>query len=306
MTAFRPKQILCPIDAGPVSSAVLHWARRIAAQFGAAVTILYADWVEVPSYFTDAQMALLQAEVVRQRRDFKNELHTLGKSNLGPDIPFTVSVRQGRPVDVIGDFLRTHPADLIVMGSHGHTGVTRLLLGSVAEHVVRATTCPVLIVKEHGSAQPVAHGAQVLCPVNQTPGARNAASLAREFSSAMGARLTLVHVLEPEVPAAMEGTTSWCQWIGAADAGETCQASEITVHGDPAEQVLLFASRHDISLIVVSATHHPFLATSILGRTSLRIMRHSTIPVLLVPYRQAAKELHPDAPQLPAERRRAS
>ena len=301
MAAFTPKQILCPIDAGPDSPAVLQWARRVAAQFGAAVTILYADWVEVPSYFTDAQMALLQAEVVRQRRDFKHELHTLGASHLGPDVPFTVSVRQGRPVDVISDFLRNHPVDLIVMGSHGHRGVARLLLGSVAEHVVRTATCPVLIVKEHGPAQPVAQGAQVLCPVNRTQGARNAASLARELSSAMGARLTLVHVLEPEVPAAMEGATSWCQWIGASDAGDTCQASEIAVHGDPAEQVLLFASRHGISLIVVAATHHPFLATSILGRTSLRIMRHSAIPVLLVPYRQATEELHPGTPQLPAE-----
>ena len=56
-------------------------------------------------------------------------------------------VVRGDPDDAIVEYAREHGADLIVMGSHGHTGLRHLLMGSVAEHVLRHAPCPVLIVR---------------------------------------------------------------------------------------------------------------------------------------------------------------
>lgn len=63
-----------------------------------------------------------------------------------PDVPVTVAATGGDPAQEILRYAAQHPIDLIVLGTHGRTGVSRLLLGSVAERVLRAARCPVLVV----------------------------------------------------------------------------------------------------------------------------------------------------------------
>lgn len=65
---------------------------------------------------------------------------------VGPDVPVTVSGAGGDPAEEILRYAARHPVDLIVVGTHGHTGVSRMLIGSVAERVVRGARCPVLVV----------------------------------------------------------------------------------------------------------------------------------------------------------------
>lgn len=283
-------QILCPIDMGPASIPALEWAKRVARQFGSHITLLYADWFELPAYFTDAQMAALQAEAVSQRRNFKNRLQEYGKQHLGSDIPFQVVVHEGWPVEVIDRYLREHAIDLIVMGSHGRTGVARWWLGSIAEHISHSASCPVLIVKESYKPATEQNTLQILCPVHQSPGALQAAQTAINLASAFAAHLYLLHAAEPGTAPQSSAQPSLCRWLGLPAGGASCNLSEITVTGHAAEQVLQFAEQHSVDLIVLSATHHPFRDTSDLGKTSLQIMRHSPRPVLLVPYKP--QEMH--------------
>jgi nucleotide-binding universal stress UspA family protein len=93
-------------------------------------------------------------------------------ARVGPDVPVIVAATGGDPVEEIIRYARRHPIDLIVVGTHGRTGVSRVLLGSVAERVVRAARCPVLVVpavrqdavptpqsgaREEEAAAPVSH-----------------------------------------------------------------------------------------------------------------------------------------------------
>ena len=77
----------------------------------------------------------------------------------GPDVPVTVAGTGGDPADEILRYATRHPIDLIVVGTHGRTGVSRMLLGSVAERVMRGARCPVLAVPAPaGLATPVPSG----------------------------------------------------------------------------------------------------------------------------------------------------
>jgi universal stress protein A len=78
-----------------------------------------------------------------------HELQSTLSADVPSDVPCDWQVEVGEPVDRIIDFANAHHNDLIVMGSHGKSGISRWLFGSVAESVMRKANCPVFIVKHH-------------------------------------------------------------------------------------------------------------------------------------------------------------
>ena len=288
MSKFAPKQILCPVDLSPASNAVLSWARLIAEAFGSRVEVLHADWSEPPRYFTEGQLSVLNSEATLRRQALERDLQDLAQKFLGSGISFTVSVIEGHAVDVMLQRLRKGPPDLVVMGSHGRSGVARLLLGSVAENVVREAQCPTLIVRgpEIPAGQRQLH--RVLCPVNLTDTARECAELASGVAAALGAELSVLQAVEDK--ALHDGGTHrrLCQWV-SEDVRTRCRVSEVVLKGDAAEQIILFARREKIDLIVLGAEHRSFLESSTLGRTTERVLRHGPSSILLVPHDASRK-----------------
>lgn len=288
MSKFAPKQILCSVDLSPASNAVLSWARLIAEAFGSRVDVLHADWSEPPRYFTEGQLSALDAEAVLRRQTLERDLQDLAQKVLGSGISFTVSVVEGHAVDVLLQRLRNGPPDLVVMGSHGRSGVARFLLGSVAENVIRETRCPTLIVRgpEIPAGQRQLH--RVLCPVNLTNTASECAELASGVAAALGAELSVLQAVEDN--ALHDGGTHrrLCQWV-SEDVRTRCRVSEVVLKGDAAEQIILFARREKIDLIVLGAEHRSFLEFSTLGRTTERVLRHGPSSILLVPHDTSRK-----------------
>jgi nucleotide-binding universal stress UspA family protein len=103
------------------------------------------------------------------------------------------------PVPAILDTAEQEKADLIVMGTHGRSGLSRLMLGSVAERVLRETHVPVLTVRQSdGSSLSAAKGTQeILCLVNYTKLSRTALEYAVTLAACSGATVRVVHVVEP-------------------------------------------------------------------------------------------------------------
>lgn len=143
-------RILVPIDFSPSSRAALEYALFLAAPFRAEVEALHV-W-EPPGYVGPDALALLpvgtgQPGWDQTRADVQREVEQLlGRAS---DRPRAVAVRveAGEPSDTILRLAREGGADLIVMGTHGRTGLARLLIGSVAEAVLRRSTCPVLTIR---------------------------------------------------------------------------------------------------------------------------------------------------------------
>lgn len=152
---FQLKQILVPIDFSDCSKKALRYAVPLAKQHGAALTLLYV--VVLPSYYGvgdgggfnyasfEPDFISIQAEM---RASGEKQLSTLKADEVRGEVETLSLVRTGAPAIEIIEVARSLPADLIVISTHGRTGLKHVWLGSVAEHVVRRAPCPVLVVRE--------------------------------------------------------------------------------------------------------------------------------------------------------------
>lgn len=148
--AFALKQILVPIDFSQCSLKALRYAVAFARQFKASITVLYVvQQYYLPGDFTGGlDYASLEKEI---EENSTRELEAIARKEIGKAAKWVVELRMGRPVDQITKVADELNADLIVISTHGHTGLKHVVLGSTAENVVRHAPCPVLTVraKEH-------------------------------------------------------------------------------------------------------------------------------------------------------------
>ena len=148
---IAPARILVPTDFGATSVLALRYGRELARTFGAALHVMHAisDLVTLhtlpPTYVTD--IAGLQREREVAARDRLNAELASGPGAVGIKTT-TVVVMSATPASAIVSYADEHGIDLIVMGTHGRGAVAHLLLGSVAEKVVRSARCPVLTVRQ--------------------------------------------------------------------------------------------------------------------------------------------------------------
>jgi nucleotide-binding universal stress UspA family protein len=138
---MNANKILVPTDFSQASEEALRWATSLARDTGAVLTIAH---VEEPPMAYAGELPLVPDEETRE------ELRRSLAGTLPGDatVSFEHKLLVGDPAAAIVDLAERENADLIVMGSHGRKGLTRLLMGSVAEAVVRKAKCPVLTVKQ--------------------------------------------------------------------------------------------------------------------------------------------------------------
>ena len=136
------KRILCPIDFDENSYFALDLARDLAQEHGATIYLLHVlSLVPAPS----AGVPMEPYPV--SEHEARNRLEQIAREHLGDKINYRIITRIGNAADLVNRAVVELQADSIVMATHGRKGVARLLLGSVAEKVVREAPCPVLAVK---------------------------------------------------------------------------------------------------------------------------------------------------------------
>jgi len=288
---FEPKRILCPVDFSDLSLLALKYAAAGAREYGAELTVLHAQAFDLPRYFVRSETSHLIRELSAAKKGTRDYLMSSVKEKLGKAVKHLSlrhEVLDADPLDAILDVAEKRKIDLIVLGTHGYGRVKRLLLGSVAENVVKGATVPVFLVrqKEHEFID-VAHPdteprlARILCPVNTAEsgavGLRHAGSLAERFH----AKLTAFYSIEQEEEEASV-TRDLCRWM-VQPAGTRCNVETVVRKGAPAEEIIAYAREQREDLIVLCAHHRPFQQSTFLGRTTDLVMRHAPVPVLLVP-----------------------
>lgn len=141
--------ILAPVDQSEPARGAARSAAEMAVRFGAELHLLnvvtpqliYAEWPELVMPPED-----LTEEMLEQCRRYLDGLEA-ELTALGASVTVHCEESAMRPFAAINQFARDLPADLIVVGSHGRTGLRHALLGSTAEKVVRKAHCPVLVIK---------------------------------------------------------------------------------------------------------------------------------------------------------------
>lgn len=138
---MNAQTILVPIDFSPCSKAALECATTMARGSGGRLIVAYVE--EPPQAVGGAEYLFMVPEP--NEEDVLKGVQAFAPGNQG--VPVEHRVLRGLPAEAIVAFAESEAVDLIVMGTHGRRGITSLLLGSVAEAVVRRARCPVLTLK---------------------------------------------------------------------------------------------------------------------------------------------------------------
>ncbi len=145
-SVLRLKKILVPLDFSDFATKALRYAVRFAEQFGATLVLVHV--VEPVHYPESIIIPPAMEETNRKRlRLARATLAEFVKQQVSAGIAIEAVTRLGQPFAEITAAAKDFDADLIVIATHGHTGLKHLLLGSVAERVVRLAPCPVLTVR---------------------------------------------------------------------------------------------------------------------------------------------------------------
>ena len=146
ISPFTLKRILVPVDFSECAKKALQYALPLAKAHEAAITLLYV----VPANYAVGEYggvnyASLEAEM---RVSGDKQLAALVAEELRSEVSADTLIRTGSPAAEIVAVAKSLPADLIVISTHGRTGLKHVFLGSVTEHIVQHAPCPVLVVRE--------------------------------------------------------------------------------------------------------------------------------------------------------------
>lgn len=140
------RTIVCPVDFSPGSSTATEYAMSLAETLGASVHLLHV--YPLGTFVGPDGGLVLTPQMVKQLSEQSLEaLRKLAAPYERPGRVVEVHVRDGAPADETVRFAQGVNADLIVLGTHGRTGISRMFLGSVAERIVRTSPIPVLTVR---------------------------------------------------------------------------------------------------------------------------------------------------------------
>jgi len=134
------KNVLVATDFGPASDAALAYGRALTRTFGASLHLLHV----VENFFLRPMAAPPHLVTEAKTHMLEGQLTPEDRQQLGARTILDVS---DQPADAINSYARKAGIDLIVIGTHGRSGMERLLVGSVAERVIRTAPCPVLTVR---------------------------------------------------------------------------------------------------------------------------------------------------------------
>lgn len=145
--ALPPKRILVPVDFSAASRHALEIAKSIAGAFRSELVLLHVVEDRFhPAFYGPGMMSIYDVDPEIETKS-KHHLETLFAETPGPDVPFSAEACPGNPTREIVAWARRAACDLIVISTHGLTGLEHFFLGSVAERVVRSAHCPVFTSK---------------------------------------------------------------------------------------------------------------------------------------------------------------
>jgi nucleotide-binding universal stress UspA family protein len=142
------RKILVPIDFSDYSKNALKYAVEFGMSLKAKLYLVYViEPIVYPSDFSMGQVSIPSAETDMTKRA-EEELGNLARNFSDPELPAETIIKTGKPFVEIIETAKENDIDLIIMATHGHTGVEHLLFGSTAEKVVRKAPCPVLTLRD--------------------------------------------------------------------------------------------------------------------------------------------------------------
>ena len=289
------KNILCAIDRSPSSRQAFGYAIALAKWQSARLNLLEVIEEAPPP---GVSRALTSDGLPNEtRRALERDLRRVLTARRASDVKVEISLRNGNVVQEILAQAKTSRPDLMVIGSHGRGGIQRLVLGSVAEKVLRLATCPVLTVRRgvrlvRRSRSPFA---TILCPTDFSAAANKAVAYAKRLAQEADAKLILMTAVEwPFGDEVTSGAVAELQKSIASNASDALtrllprpasngpRAQAIVAVGKASAAIVKVARARSVDLIVMGVSGRGALDVAILGSTTHHVIREGAWPVLTV------------------------
>jgi nucleotide-binding universal stress UspA family protein len=293
---FRPKRILCPMDFSELSDLALKYAAMGAREFDAELALLHAHFFELPKYFVPDNADSITNSLKRAKKDIRNSLEQHAKKILGPmydEITLDFDVIDQHPAGAIMAAVKEKACDIIVMGTHGLSGIKRFLMGSITERVVRESPVPVFTIRqkvhdfiEVQNTEIIPKLKRVVCPCDLKPTSRPAFEVAVSLADCFKAELTVLHIQEEGKAKAVDEIQEQINAILGDIHRQPCPVEIKVRQGNSAEEIVKQVIEYQEDIVVLGAVHKSFLEDSFLGRTTELVMRHAPVPIFITPIYQ--------------------
>lgn len=294
-------RMLIPLDGSKTAEDVLPYARRLAADARVAVELLgVVEMAEIAEDIASNQAAYAGALVREAVRNSTEYLEKLAQTFHNGKV--RCNVQQGRPEDIIIAAAYADRATLIAMATHGRSGVTRWLLGSVTEKVLRGTVNPLLVVRAPGNSKTDGEAAlrSVIVPLDGSDVAETILSPVAALAKALDLQVLLIRVyglplptyggddyyvpdyleLKDQIRDEAEGyLNSRANLLRAQGVAEV---STVVIEGSAADAIIDLARKTPDNLVALSPHGRSGLQRWVLGSVTEKVVRHCQDPVLIV------------------------
>lgn len=290
-------RILVATDFSTCARRAVEYGMCVARAWSAHVDLLYVvEVLRTLGYDVPFADPLLET----RRKEAEGLLGDLAARVKQEGLDVDWHLREGIPSEQIGQAALEQRADLVVVGTHGRTGLDHIMLGSTAERVIKQAPCPTLTVRVapiHGEKDVdvppcIRH---VLVPVDFSSPSLDALEYAIQVGDRFGAELTIVHVLEPiyfdlelglgRIEQEVQKRTHWeTQLDGLAQVvrGRGLAAGSVVLGGIPSESIVTYARGQGCDLIVMGTHGRRGLTRLRYGSVAESVLRQAPCPVLTV------------------------
>lgn len=306
--------IIVPLDGSDVSAHALPAARLIAGASGAKLTLV-RGFDAIPDWQADASRGRRRGSMAAAEHD-RLDAYLSGErlrlQHQGFPVPIEIETREGPAHEIIAGVANREPNSLIAMSTRGQGGLARLLSGSVTSSVLGSTSNPAFVVRCNQSECPVVPRSidNVIVPLDGTESSESALQYAGELASAFDAGITLLRSIPDSAYfhaqadwACVYGGPPFAYWDGQqviedAEARSAQYLSNrahslatrlpgvdiqtVSPHDNPDKAILDLSQDLDNSMVVMATHGRRGLRRLLLGSVADRVIRHSSVPTLLV------------------------
>lgn len=297
---MKIQRVLCPTDFSDTSLKALRHAATIAQWYEASLHVLHV---------MSEGLAPVAISGIPLSTEVTQELQRKGDAALRewiddvrlPGAAPVLTVLSGHAVEGILGYARESAIDMIVLGTHGRSGIDRMLIGSVAERVLHHAPCPVLTIPptaEPAARHPAMKFERILYATDFSPSSDAALTLALSLAQENQSALTLLHVLDALNEADVETIAHYriadylrlrkeeaavrLKALVPEAARDWARLDERLEVGPPAKTILRVAGELKADLICMGAQGHSDLTVAIFGSSTQTVVRRAACPVLTV------------------------
>lgn len=298
-------RLLVPTDFSQPSLKALDYALSLSASDDSEVRLFHAlpptsEFLNYVNFETGAPMPINKADITQICKDLEH----IAEEHVMPGHAMTYRTVVGSPATEILTAAAEFKSDLLVISTHGRTGLKHLMLGSVTERVIRQSPCPVLVLRKHErefcqtAADRNPTPDRILVPVDFSPQSLASVRYAVKFASSFGSKVSIMHALYPVQ-----------RFVNTEYATGTAALADVVMRrlrkclfdlvpmevsgeaivrtGPPLAEIPALAEQGNYDLIICASNSGSIFRYMLLGSTAEGIVRHAGCPVLVV----AGKEL---------------